>query len=117
MKKVAEYLKGNKNIIIIAALILILILAVALLNAGGGDESASGDGLRSQEELKLMKILSEIDGVGEAEVMITSDDGSVVGVVIVCEGANNIMVKSDVLNVVSTALNVDKNNIAVYAMN
>ena len=49
--------------------------------------------------------------------MITSDDDGVKGVVIVCEGAENIMVRSSILNVVSTALNIDKNNIAIYAMN
>lgn len=118
MKKAAEYLKENKNILIVGVLIFILILAVALINAGGGDgNAASSDSLKSQEEIKLTRILSELEGVGDAEVMITSDDEGVKGVVIVCEGAENIMVRSSILNVVSTALNIDKNNIAIYAMN
>ena len=116
MKKVVEYLKENKNILIVGVLILILILAVALINSGGGG-SVSSDSLKSQEELKLTRILSELEGVGDAEVMITSDGDGVKGVVIICEGAENIMVKSSILNVVSTALNIDKNNIAIYAMN
>ena len=37
-------------------------------------------------------------------------------VVIVCRGADNIMTRSDILNVVSTALNIQKNIIAIYAM-
>ncbi len=118
MNRAIEYLKENKNILIIAVLIVLLILAVVLINAGSGDSAAdSVDTLKSEEEIKLTRIISELDGVGEAEVMITSDDGGIRGVVIVCEGADNIMVRSNILNVVSTALNIDKNNIAVYAMN
>ena len=51
MKKAAEYLKENKNILIVGVLILILILAVALINAGGEDgNAASSDSLKSQED-------------------------------------------------------------------
>lgn len=118
MNKALEYLKENKNILIVGVLIVILILAVALINVSGGDKAAnSSDTLKSAEELKLTRIISELEGVGETEVMITSDADGIKGVVIVCEGAENIMVKSSILNVVSTALNIDKNNIAIYAMN
>lgn len=118
MNKALEYLKENKNILIVGVLIVILILAVALINVSGGDKAAiSSDTLKSAEELKLTRIISELEGVGETEVMITSDVDGIKGVVIVCEGAENIMVKSSILNVVSTALNIDKNNIAIYAMN
>ena len=118
MNKALEFLKENKNILIVGVLIVILILAVALINVSGGDKAAnSSDTLKSAEELKLTRIISELEGVGETEVMITSDADGIKGVVIVCEGAENIMVKSSILNVVSTALNIDKNNIAIYAMN
>ena len=48
--------------------------------------------------------------------MITEEEGKIIGVVIVCEGANNLMTRSSILNVVSTALNVDKKIIAIYSM-
>lgn len=117
MKSLTEYLKTNKKFLLISALILALILAAALINSFFSEESAYGGELKSAEELQLMRILSRIEGVGDADVMITQDEQGVAGVVIVCEGADNIMVRSDVLNAVSTAFNIDKNNIAVYAMN
>ena len=49
--------------------------------------------------------------------MINEGENGVLGVVIVCEGANNIMTRNDILNAVSTALNIDKNLIAIYSMN
>ena len=48
--------------------------------------------------------------------MITENEGKILGVVIVCEGADNIMTRSSILNAVSTALNIDKKIIAIYSM-
>lgn len=118
MKKAIEILKKNKVIIAISALLIVLI-AVAWALFGGNESilktnSTSTEG--SESEIKLMRILSEIDGVGRAEVMINEGEDGVEGVVIVCEGANNIMTRSDVINAVSVALKVDRNEIAIYAM-
>lgn len=44
------------------------------------------------------------------------EDEKIVGVVIVCQGANNLMTRSNILNVVSVALGIDKKIIAIYSM-
>lgn len=49
--------------------------------------------------------------------MINEGENGILGVVIVCEGANNLMTRNDILNAVSTALNIDKKIIAIYSMN
>lgn len=119
MKRLTDYLKSHGKILLISCLLIVLI-ALAFLLYGGKNKiaSTSADGAaRSQTEVKLMRILSEIEGVGNAEVMITEGKNGVEGVIIVCEGAYNIMTRNDILNAASTALNVDKNNIAIYAMN
>jgi uncharacterized membrane protein len=72
---------------------------------------------QTNTEKKLAEILSNISGVGTAQVMINEGDNGIEGVVIVCSGGNNIMTKNDILNAVSTALNIEKNIIAIYAMN
>jgi stage III sporulation protein AG len=54
--------------------------------------------------------------VGQTEVLINEGEEGITGVVIVCEGGNSILVKNDILNVVSTALNINKNIIAIYSM-
>lgn len=119
MKRLTDYLKSHKKILIISCLLVILI-ALAMLLYGSKNKftvASSDSGSRSATEVKLMRVLSEIEGVGKAEVMINEGRDGVVGVIIVCEGAYNIMTRSDILNAASTALNVDKNNIAIYAMN
>lgn len=117
MKKLIEHLKSNKTLIIIIALVFVLILIVVLYN--GAEESSSAGAFtdKTQTEIKLESILSSIDGVGESNVMVTESDEGIEGVVIVCQGADNIMTRNDILNAVSTALNIQKNIIAIYAMN
>ena len=117
MKHIREFLKQKKNVLIIA-LLLALLIAVAFLLYGGKSKvsSASASADLTPTEIKLTRILSEIDGVGKAEVMINEGSKGIEGVIIVCEGAYNIMTRNDIINAVATALGVDRGNIAIYAM-
>ncbi len=119
MKRLTDYLKSHRKILVISCLLVVLVAFAVLLYGGKSKIStvSSNDVARSATEVKLMRILSEIDGVGKAEVMITEGKDGVEGVVIVCEGARNLMTRSDILNAAATALNIEKNNIAIYAMN
>lgn len=118
MTKGESFFNKNKKIIIISVL-LILLIALAIILFGGKKQSLTVDSAdtRTQTEAKLMRILSEIDGVGKSEVMVTEGPNGVEGVIIVCEGANDLMTRNDVINAVKVALKIEKNNIAVYAMN
>ena len=118
MKRASEYFKEKKNIIIVALLLALLVaMAFVLYGSKGKVNTVSTDSNKSPTEIKLTRILSEIDGVGKAEVMINEGENGINGVIIVCEGAYNIMTKSDILNAVSTALGIEKGCIAIYAMN
>ena len=66
------------------------------------------------EEAKLVAILENIAGVGEAEVMIGVYENGERGVVIVCEGANDLSVLMDVREVASIALGIEQKNVKVY---
>ena len=117
MRKVIDYVKQNKKIIIVVLLIAILIGAVYLINKSTkSSTNTAGNSTRSETENKLTGILSHIEGAGNTDVMITENDGEILGVVIVCEGANNLMTRSNILNAVSTALKIDKKIIAIYSM-
>ena len=119
MKKLTEYIKQHQKILLIAVL-LVALIALAFTLYGSKNKVVNTSSVNvdmSASEVKLTRILSEIDGVGKAEVMINESEKGVEGVIIVCEGAYNIMTRNDILNAVTTALNVEKNNIAIYAMN
>ena len=116
MKKLLEAVKANKTLLIILFLILILIAVVVVFYNDGNNASAGNFSDKSQTELKLESILSSIEGVGESNVLVTEGEEGIEGVIIVCSGAENIMTRNDILNAVSTALNINKNIIAIYAM-
>ena len=117
MRKVIDYVREHKKIIIVVLLIVLLIGAVYLIDKSKNAASTSVENYsKSQAELKLIEILSNIEGVGNTDVMINENDGEILGVVIVCEGAKNIMTRNNILNAVSTALNIDKKIIAIYSM-
>lgn len=116
MRKVLNFVNDNKKIIVVVILIIILVGTIYFINkAGEKDKPTSSGTAKSATELKLSGILSAIEGVGDTDVMITEDDDGIRGVVIVCDGANNLMTRNDILNAVSTALKVDKNLIAIYS--
>jgi hypothetical protein len=118
MKKILEYINANKKVLIIIILIAVLILAAVIINnKSNTTEQTATTTSQTTTEKKLSEILSSISGVGKSQVLINEGESGIEGVVIVCEGANNIMARNDILNAVSTALNIQKNIIAIYAMN
>ncbi len=118
MRKVLNFVNDNKKIIIVVVLIIILVGTIYLLNMNGKDgKTTTTTTEQTATEKKLSAILSSIEGVGTTEVMVNEGKDGILGVVIVCEGANNIMTRNTLLNAVSTALKIDKNLIAIYSLN
>ncbi len=115
MNKFMQTIKRNYKIIVAILLVSALIAAIWFLNSTE-DNSSSVAANKSETETRLCALLSSIDGVGNTDVMIYESDGEISGVVIVCSGGDSIMVRNDILNAVSTALNIQKNIIAIYAM-
>ena len=113
-----NYLKANIKVIVVACIVLVLIGILFVINAGGKDDNtaATVSVQKTETEIKLARLLTNIKGVGESDVMINESEGEITGVVIVCRGADNIMTRNDILNAVSTALNINKSIIAIYSM-
>lgn len=119
MTKLFSYLKTNVKVIIVAAIVAVLVGIVLVLNSvekGKSTQPAAVAANKTETELKLAGLLNNMKGVGEADVMINESEGEILGVVIVCQGADNIMTRNDILNAVSTALNISKSIIAIYSM-
>lgn len=118
---IVKKIKGIKNIRIIAA---IFIIAVALLiyssvATGNAARTASSDEQTTEmdeDESRLASILEGLEGVGRVETMITREDDTIVGILVIAEGAEDIAVRLRLLSAVTTAMGVDKQIVNVYTM-
>ena len=102
-----------KEILLIAALALTLVFAVWKVFYDGDTKnviSVSG----SETEQKISLLLKEIDGVGEANVMICETEEGVKSVVVVCEGARDLQVVMNVREAVAAALGTEEKAVKVY---
>ncbi len=68
----------------------------------------------SESEVKIMRLLREINGVGEASVVVCEDEDGVKSVVVVCEGANDLQVNMNVREAVAAALDTPQQTIKIY---
>ncbi len=68
----------------------------------------------SESEIKVMRILQEIDGVGEASVVVCENGDEIKSVVVICEGANNLRVIMNVREAVAAALDTDQKSVKIY---
>ncbi len=114
---IKEFFKGKKKEILILFAIA-LVLAFASWKVFFGEEKAKTSATtitaQTESEKKLSAILKQIDGVGEAEVMICETEEGVQSVVVVCSGANDLGVVMDIREAVSAALGTDEKSVKIY---
>ena len=122
--------KGNKYFIYVLVGVLIL---VVLFPANAGSDSDVN--VKEQEsvaegelEVQLKKVLSAMEGVGDVEVMITTqntssnlfgkenDGWNVCGVVVVAEGAGAPAVNAKISEAVKALFSVDAHKISIVKM-
>lgn len=136
-----ELLRSDKGIkmILAAGALLILLIAFGGLFGKSGDKNTSEQTVstadfeeyESRLEQRLAEILGEIEGVGNIKVMVTLDESSqtdygksadmlisvsapkVRGVIVVCDGGDNITVKEKVINAVSGVCGINTLRISV----
>ena len=111
------YLKGFDGKI--KELLLLTILAMALIFAAwrifrAEDAKETLAVEPTETEARVMRLLEEIDGVGEANVIIYETEDGIQSVAVVCDGANNLRVVMNVRSAVSAALGTDEKKIKVY---
>ncbi len=102
----------TKEILLFCLFAAILLFLAWWLFGGGGSKTTSLE--VSETEGKVIRILQEIDGVGEANVMVYETEDGAQGAVVVCEGADRFSVVVDVREAVSTALGIPQKSVKVY---
>ncbi len=115
-----QKIRSIKNIEIIA-LVFIIAMGLIIYSSVASNKGTESDSVSSlvmtDNETRLASILSELDGVGMVQVLITESDEIVVGVLVVAEGAENPVVAWKIVDAVSGALCIDRNIVDVYKMN
>jgi hypothetical protein len=115
VKNSKRILNGRlKDIFIVLTLAVILIFAVWKIFYTEDTATAYESGNVSQTETRVERLLEEIEGVGNASVMVCETEEGVQGVVVVCEGANDLQVLLNVREAVSAALGTDPKSIKIY---
>ena len=101
-----------KDSIILAVLgVFVIVLAWQVFHT---EEENSTPVFPTETEMKVVRLLQEIDGVGEANVIVYEKEGDIEGVVVVCEGANNLRVVMNVREAVAAALGTEEKCIKIY---
>ena len=120
---IAERLKNQPILKKLLAIKNLKIMVIAIIIALGliiySDVSTNESGVVSnmdQEEIRLASTLSQIEGVGEVQAMITRNGDEISGVLVIAEGAENISVMLKLLDATATVMGVDKSIVEVYQM-
>lgn len=105
---------GVKNLKI---MIVAVIIAIGLIIYSGVESfTPTQTTYMDEEETRLANTLSQIDGVGKVNTMITRNGDEISGVLVIAEGAENISVMLKLLDATSTVMGVDKSIVEVYQM-
>ncbi len=112
--KGAKLINGRiKDVLILSILAFVLIFAawkIFYTDESGATSVAS----TSESERKVSRLLEQIEGVGEADVMICETEDGVQSVVVVCEGAKDLQVMMNIREAVAAALGTEEKAVKIY---
>lgn len=103
-----------KDLLLLAGLGLALIFMAWRVFQGDTKSSDKTVASMTETEQKIVRLLEQIDGVGDASVVVCETEDEIKSVVVVCEGADNLHVMLNVREAVSAALGTEKNVIKIY---
>ena len=107
------YLRGKwKDFLLISVLAMALLFAISRVFKD--DKTKTLSSAMTETEQKVSRLLQEIKGVGDAEVIVCETEDGTKNVVIVCDGAKDIRVILNVREAVATALGTDEKSVKIY---
>lgn len=113
MKDPALKEKALKGLaLLIAIAVIILSFDVFTQSKDGRKQIVDEDG---GIEAELCSILSDINGVGEVDVMLQYDEKEqITGAIVTADGAGDPVVKNNVINAVKALFNISAANVEVF---
>jgi stage III sporulation protein AG len=121
--------KGSKYLIWILLGILVLVMIIPTENKEAKDTSfVSEQQTKGEMEEKLEQVLMAMEGVGNVKVMITlkesasdlfseeTEEGEVLGVVVVAEGAGRAEVDAKIMTSVEALFGIEAHKISIVKM-
>jgi len=130
-KKIIENDKTAKIAMIVGVVAIGLIFLSSFVDFSGMGRNVDIDEYRTELEEKLLYVVTQIEGVGNAKTFLTMDNEgenvylsnsdtktksitpSVRGVVVVCDGGDDSLIVSRVLSAVTRSLDIPSNKVCV----
>ena len=128
--------KNKKSIFFVMLLILGILLLAFSSSSDGYTENTDDDGLEAYKarlEDELSELCSSVSGVGKCRVTVTFENGEsrvykgsslietkppkVLGVTVVCKGADSDKVREEIVSMMSALFDIGTNRIAVLKLN
>lgn len=134
LEKIKNFAKKCKNIkgfeiicaLVIAVIAICIYFSVNAIKTSSQQQASASAG-ESKIEVGIKNLLTQIDGVGECDVLVTykpSEDGengdemdstdNIQGVVVVAKGAQDVLVRIKIINALCTLLNIQADDIQIF---
>lgn len=131
IKNFAKKCKNIKGFEIICALVIAVIAICIYFSVNAVETSSDKQTIASASESRMetgiKNLLSQIDGVGECDVLVTykpsaeenTGDGmdstdNIQGVVVVAQGGQDVLVRIKIINALCTLLNIQADDIQIF---
>ena len=112
-EKIKEFFKNKTVRIVLICLLALILLLVSYRVFASGEGETSGYTPTAREE-RLIELLKHIEGVDDATVMITEENGSPVGAIILFDGTDGLLVRMRILEISAVALGINQRDVLVY---
>lgn len=108
-KSFSDYFRENRRAVIFVCALAAIILALSVIPFEKSEGVSADD-----EEERLLEVVGRVFGVGDCEVMISyGEGGEVVGVIILCEGAESAAVRHRLSDLVGSLYGIGANRISI----
>lgn len=112
--KISKLSGRTKDVLLIAVLALVIVFAAWRLFYLGDDEQASSADVYSDTEKRISQMLRQMEGVGDADVIVCETEEGVQSVVVVCDGAKDLQVIMHIREAVAAAVGTQEKDIKIY---